>query len=142
MEHESMTSEDFLAHYGVKGMKWGVRKAHKPVTSRDIKAARQRIRRQREDLADQSYRVRTARNDRERTRETKKLSEMEVSFLKNPDRATELRMTGGEKAAAFILAVGLPGAGTVGATVGVSARVAMRKTIEKKQFEGAYGKKS
>ena len=24
---------DFLAHYGVKGMKWGVRKARKTVTS-------------------------------------------------------------------------------------------------------------
>lgn len=44
MAHSDLTSEEFLAHYGIKGMKWGVRRKVGPdgtvLTSAERKAAR------------------------------------------------------------------------------------------------------
>lgn len=132
---EMMTAEEFIEHHGVMGMKWGKHKA-KPTTS-DIKTARKHVESQTRKLQDQEDKVVLAKSKSQATSATKKLNEMNASYLKNPDRATALRLTNGEKAAALALSLVIPGFG-IGAGAGATARVAVRKTIEKRQASGHY----
>jgi hypothetical protein len=121
-----------LAHVGVKGMKWGHRKRY---SNQDIRNARIRnnsrvnmLARAAEELNFQTSLNPNSKKTEAAVRDFKKI---EVDFLKNPDRATALRMTTGEKAALAVLAIGLPGPGT-GAAIGTStARVLARRSQEK-----------
>lgn len=119
-----------LRHYGVKGMKWGQRKS-KP-TNADIKKARSNELNQRTLLNAQAVKTNTS-SGAAQVREGKKYAKMQVEYLRNPDRATALRMTTGEKAANIALGVVLPGLGTVSATAYGAARVAERRAVEKEQ---------
>lgn len=147
-----MTSDpvdDILAHYGKKGMKWGVHSA-KP-SSGDIKDARTRFNRKAEDFHADTKKLKktTERGSAARVAGMAKLEKRKVSLLKDPDRATSLRMTKGEKAATVAVAASpfvlvTPGGlvVTASAAAGAAARTIVRKNIEKKQATGAYDKKS
>lgn len=126
---EKPSLEDMIEHHGVKGQKWGVKKA-KPSSS-DIQGARARIGSQTRQINSQIDRLNLS-TGKTADKEAKKLSDMHASFLRNPDRATALRLTRGEKAALSILAL-VPGPGTVAAGVVAGSRVAARKQIEKSQ---------
>lgn len=121
--------ENSLEHFGVKGMKWGVRR-DKPSTSAII-SARTRVAGRQRQLQAQADKLNLARTDKERTREAKTFAKMEADFLKSPDRATAARMTKGEKFIMGFLAVGVPGIGTAAAAAGTAASVARRKAIER-----------
>ena len=117
-----------LSHHGVKGQKWGVRKDK--YTSGEIQDARARVGSQVRTINRQIDKTNLS-TGKQQTIEAKKLADMQASYLKNPDRATALRMTRGEKWVAGAAAVLLPGVGTAGVAVGVGARVAARKSVEK-----------
>lgn len=120
--------EDALAHFGVKGMKWGKRSA-RPSTS-DIKDARVR----------QNARLRGVQNaeDNLNLRAIQKPSEAkdkaavrafqkaEKDFHDNPDRAVAQRLTRGEKAALVVLTGPF-------AVLPIAGNKAVVKRIEKQQ---------
>lgn len=129
-----------LAHYGVKGMKWGVRRKRssssssspaKPSTQ-EIRNARIRQNSRRIQINNQAVKLNLA-TGKAKDREAKKLNKLQMDFLDSPDRATELRLTRGEKAVLTVFAVSLPIVGTAGVAVGAGARLAARKSIEKEQ---------
>jgi len=99
---EEKPSLDELAHYGVKGMKWGVRKAN-PTTS-EIQGARQRqaIRWQKVIEADQKLQI--ASSSSQKKSAERQIDKAARDFATNEDRVTAARMTRGEKATALILA--------------------------------------
>jgi len=146
-----MTPEEFLAHHGVKGMKWGVHKkegstsagdqiaAKKKVTSRDIYDARAKTASRQRQLNAQVDKTNLATGKAQK-QEAKKLNDMSLEFLKNPDRATAQRMTTGEKVGLAVLAVAIPGFGTAAAVGAGGARVAVRKATERNIRDAKAGK--
>lgn len=131
---EVMTDEDSLAHYGVKGMKWGQRTKG---SSYDIKKARERVFEGQGKLAE-------ARREMKKTHKSnkpaaaEKYAQMKTEFLKNPDRVLATRMTRGEKIYASLAS--LP-TGGVGAAIAIGTTSAVSRRIEYKQETGAYDKK-
>ena len=127
---EEKPSLDELVHFGVKGMKWGVRKK---VSKGEIQDARLRIAQKNVELGMQRRAVKKASTSEAKASEKAKLSELKTAFLKNPDRATALRLTKGEAVAISILA------GPTGIAL-VGAQSAARRRIERKQAKGKYDK--
>lgn len=141
MTQQVMATDDFLEeyfeHHGVKGMKWGQRK----VTTKEIHAARRRVDSQVRTIQAQEDKVTSAKGKASKAKAEKKLNEMNVAFLKNPDRATSIRLTRGEKAAHVALAVLFPTVGTAVAVASAGSRATTRKVIENRQASGHYNKK-
>jgi len=110
---------EVLEHHGVKGQKWGVRKhATSAERTRSIRLARAETFKQRENFKT------LPRGSAER----KKAKEV---FLRNPDRATALRFTRGEKIVVAIMA-GVP-VTTIPTAVLLGTQFTARKVIERKQ---------
>lgn len=134
-----------LEHHGVLGMRWGHRKegGGRAANTR----AKEAFIRKNPSSRKQASAIRIARASTHlditkyanAPRRSQKRKDLRKVTLRNPDRATALRLTRGEKVVAAIIAVGLPGVGTaaVGSTVGT--QVAVRRHIERKQARGGYG---
>jgi hypothetical protein len=94
-----------LAHFGTKGMKWGVHKTHgthefnKKFNTPEKRATE--IHRARASVAKSKAKAEKAKG----TPQAKKLKD---AHLKNPDRATALRITKGEKAVRALLYAFVP----------------------------------
>lgn len=124
-----MTDVDtFLEHYGVKGMKWGVRKKHessggssssKPaktkVTSADIHQARYRQSLRARKYQESQGDFIVARTAKGQDAAEKIMRAREKEYFTNPDAKLAARSTTGEKVAAAIVygAVGLTIASTI-----------------------------
>lgn len=121
--------DDFLEHFGVKGMKWGVRR-DKPSTNAII-SARTRVAGRQRQLQSQADKLNLATSEKSRNKEAKTFAKMEADFLKSPDRVTAARMTRGEKYILGFLAVGVPGVGTAAAAGAVAGRTVARKAVER-----------
>jgi hypothetical protein len=141
-------NENELAHYGVMGMKWGHRKA---ATGDQIRAARRHVDSERTKLDAQGVRAERAKGTKSEAKERNKYENMRVKFLRDPDRATAVRMTRGEKFATIITTTGLSaltsaGINTIGgAAVGagiIAGRSAVARRIEQKQETGQYKKRT
>ena len=126
---------ELVEHSGQKGMKWGVRKERREgsrqfkrenptaaLRGMEIRRARVAVRKQESDIA-------RAKTPAER----KKLTE---AFLKNPDRATALRLTRGEKIVGLIIAGPATATLLPGAVLGGIAgyRFLKRRSIEEQQI--------
>lgn len=120
-----------LVHYGVKGMKWGVRKA---VSTREVYGARARLQVKQNEIADQKRNVRKAKSATAKTNQKTKLDKMKVDFLNDPDRVTASRLSTGEKVVATIFA------GPVGIGAAGVASYASR-VIDARQRTGHYNAK-
>lgn len=120
MRNLSPESEAFLAHYGVKGMKWGVirdtatraastagatiqKRAkiqmldRKKATSEQITEARERLAEKNDAYRAKYKEYKKAKKDPQlQARLEKNLRAREKAFLKNPDRVIAMRMTLGE----------------------------------------------
>lgn len=133
-------TEDVIAHYGVLGMKWG--QTRTKGDRADILAARKRVGVQQRRFTAQKRVLRKAKksgNEARINKHEKKLSDLKVDFLKNPDRVLATRLTKGEKAAALILT--LPSTGAVGGLAAIATSSAISRRIEQQQETGAYDKK-
>lgn len=97
----SMRVEEALAHFGVKGMHWGVRRTSSgvskpPSESKKIVIARENVKQQSKAIRKQGRVVRKTKDPKLKGREFQKLTEMKLERLRNPDRITAQRMTAGE----------------------------------------------
>jgi hypothetical protein len=119
-----------LVHYGVKGMKWGVRKA---VSTREVYGARARLQVKQNEFASQKRKVRKAKSPTAKANAETKLNKLKVDFLNDPDRVTAARLSTGEKVVATILA-GPVGVGAVGVASYTS------RVIDARQRTGYYNK--
>lgn len=133
------TIDDTVAHFGVKGMKWGHRKSRSSSEAANIRGARRSVRNQLENINEQRRSNRKlTKGSKERAAGEKKLARMKTSLLKDPDRATAVRLTRGEKW--LVTTVGLTGAAATGAAaplavagVTLASRAITSKAIEAKQ---------
>lgn len=138
-----------LEHHGVLGMRWGHRKEGTAKIGRRAanRKAKETFIRRNPSSRKQAAAIRIARASTQHDiakfanapRRSQKRKDLRKVALRNPDRATALRITRGEKVVLGLIAVGLPGPGTVGVAVGTTAQVAVRRHIERKQARGGYG---
>lgn len=132
---------DSLAHFGVKGMRWGVRKA-KVSDAQIIKARRQMDAYNTVSaVARRNVRL-TKKGTKERAAAENKLNRIEMDRLRDPDRPTAMLMTRGEKWMSVIGGtIALPGVGTAAAVAAIGATNAASGRVAEKQKSGAYNKK-
>lgn len=121
-------SDEFLEHYGVKGMKWGVRNARASVQAG------------RAGLKAQKRQITSATTVEGIDAAQAKYKAMRIDHLNNPDRVTAQTMTAGK--AATVSALGFLALGPVGIPVGLAAQAAYRNTIRKRQASGYYDQKN
>lgn len=98
--------DDVLEHHGVKGMKWGVRKARpgsRP-SGKEIMTARSNVKAGEKAIRKQKRVVRKTKDEKQKEAEKAKLGDLKTSHLKNPDRLTALHMTKGEHVVNALLA--------------------------------------
>lgn len=126
-----------LSHFGVKGMKWGVRKA---VTGGEIREARKRLAKQSKKYRQERRKVdKTTKGSEARRLGEKKLEEMHRAYLKNPDRVTALRLTKGEKAVQLLFTP-LTGIGIATSVAALGGSAIASRRVQYKQETGAYDK--
>lgn len=96
--------EDAIAHYGVKGMKWGVRKksSTRGPTSKEIKRARQVVISKRNKEFVNAKGVRAKTSIAMLGEASKHLTD---DYRATPERTIAFRMTQGEKAATALLSL-------------------------------------
>ena len=119
-------AELVLAHHGVKGMQWGVRK-RRP-SAHEIRSARVRNHERQAQFIVNDAAIRNAPNPKSRAAAVKRQQAHVKEFNQTEDRVTAARTTRGEKAAALLLA------GPVGAAVlvaGGSRRRAIARNVDK-----------
>lgn len=114
---EEKPSLEELAHYGVKGMKWGQRKKY---STDQIKDARARQGSRVARINDQAHKLNLAEG-KAKDAAAKKYVEMMKELQSHPDAAIGGRMTRGEKAAALLIG------GPIGAIVIAGNASAVRK---------------
>ena len=125
---EKPGSPEEIVHFGVKGMKWGVRRSKQTQAFRKKFPTRRardaEILRARGQLTADFAKVHAGKTRKER-------KALKKEFLKHPDAATARRLMTGQKVALGILALVPPvGTAAVGATVAVN--VGRRRSIEDK----------
>lgn len=143
-------TNDLLAHYGVLGMKWGKRKQY---TSEQIDDARTRQHSRAEKIGAQQVKLANIKAGGNKTKiraQKQKVADMEVAWLRNPDRVAASRMKRGEKAALLMFGAGYGGVagGLPGAAIGVGTQAAIlggmglvNRRIEYKQENKLYKRK-
>ena len=109
--------ELYLEHYGVKGMRWGVRKSKqerqkargekrekREQKNKDIIAARKRQKNREKDIRRKEMAVYKSVVSGGYKEANKAYSEAQKAYYKNPDRKTARRRTSGEKKITAVLA--------------------------------------
>lgn len=131
-----MDADAFLEHYGVKGMKWGHRKAvgtdvaggFGTRTKRRLKVDAQHIK------ANASVAKANVTVGKKRAAAKDSAREKKLDYLNNPDRVTAATLTKGEKIALALFT------SPVGAVAGIKTANAKANRIEYMQKTGGYNK--
>ena len=109
--------EEFIEHFGTKGMKWGVRRQQRKERNTQIKTARKNIRKKEDEIHDLDKRARKSKSATERASLDKLATKKAAALFNSPDHATAARMTTGEKWVTGLLITGAIGVGgAAGAT--------------------------
>lgn len=108
---EKPTLETALAHYGVKGMKWGVIRTQR---SADTKAARAGLRADNQKYNALEDKRDSSASSAEKARIQRVLDKMDAEYKTDPRRAIAARTTRGEKIALALLAPAGIGAIVIG----------------------------
>lgn len=125
-------TEDEFAHFGKKGMKWGVRnddssggagggssqpsrKEKRAAQNEEIISARGRQREREVEVQRQAFKTYSASGEKAAAAALKKYDKMEADLLTNPDAATAAKLTSGERTANNI-SLGVLAIGAVGLT--------------------------
>lgn len=127
-----------LAHSGVKGMKWGVRKERPSAIQ--VRAAQRRHDGAKTKLRQAEKKAARISDPKARDKALKAVGKQKLAYLKNPDRVTANRLTAGQ--AAFIMALSIP---TTGGAFGVGligGQNVARARIAYKQEHGIYDKRA
>lgn len=114
---------DTLEHFGVKGMRWGVRNKK---TAGQIRTARRNVAKARLDYNDARDQYRAGTGKKTTVKNTR------LAYLNHPDRATAARVTKGE---VFIAALLISPAGAAGLAAGSQVR---SRAIDANQRTGKY----
>jgi hypothetical protein len=114
---DNKPSLDELLHYGVKGMKWGVRK-------QTIVAARQRQAQRHRELVRYDDQAQTAPNAKAAKAAENKARKIAVDLQTNDDRITAAHMTRGEQVASVLVA------GPVGAAIVVGNKIHVKSVVK------------
>lgn len=138
--NQVMETEEFLAHFGVKGMRWGHRKSAPSgrqggKTYGERSALRDQVNAQqlRSNVASTKAALTVGKN-RKAVKEA--AHKQRLDYLRNPDRVTAATMTRGEKRATIILTSLTMSPLAAVATVGVQNAYANR--VEYKQKNNKY----
>lgn len=119
-----------LVHFGTKGMKWGVHRTQGTHQfKKDFPTAGARF----NEIRRARLSVETTKNVYKSAPKGPERQKLKEVHLKNPDRATALRMTRGEKAVYTIFTLGVPVALPISLAVdaAVLSRVGRRRALEK-----------
>lgn len=134
MSQQAMEVDEFLAHFGVLGMKWGKHRAK--ASTANIHAARRRVQKQKNELTKHEDKVSNLADPKARAKGMQEHAKLKASFLNNPDRVVAARLTRGEKAAIALFSI--PTTGLVGGVAAIAATSAHSRRIERKQETGKY----
>lgn len=91
--------QDFLGHYGVKGMRWGVRKQR----NADIKSARARLQKTGAKIDAQAKRGLSSTSNATKAKAAKEIRNLAKQAQKDPNLDKAMKLTTGEKAAHIVL---------------------------------------
>lgn len=125
-DDKPVLDENLLEHFGVKGMRWGVRNKK---TAGQIRTARRKVAKARLDYNDARDQYRQGTGTKTAVKNTR------LAYLNHPDRATAARITKGD---AFIAALLITPAGAAGLAVGSQIR---SRAIEANQRTGHYNER-
>jgi hypothetical protein len=126
--------EDFLAHHGVKGMKWGVRRAEGHVSGSEVKAARTRLHSDLDSIEHHAAAIRASGSTAEKNRHLAAIHEIANRSLKNGDDDKGTRLTVGKGVLTALggqLVVPIPAVGAGGA-------LAAHAAYKHKQFQDTH----
>lgn len=110
LSHNGITDAE-LSHYGVKGMRWGVRrgknqtggsgqqsrKERRKEKDSQIEKAREIVRQKNIELESQAFKTYTAKTEKGRMAATKAYDRMSAELVNSPEYATANKMTSREK---------------------------------------------
>lgn len=117
--------EDFLAHYGKKGMKWGERKAVRQAQDANIRTARGKQEIRKSELNTLSMKRLQAHTTKGKEHLDQKIADKQFEILNHPDAKTAAKLTTGEKwvkggKTAALMGLSIVGLGSA-ASIGLSA---------------------
>jgi hypothetical protein len=132
LTHQELEQQgaEFLAHYGVLGMKWGQHRAK--ANAHDIHAARTRLARDRVAVDRAHNKASKVKDPQQRQAAKASADRLHANYLNNPDRVIANRLTTGEKVLTALFLTPVGAATVIGATSARSRR------IERKQDKGKY----
>lgn len=130
---EFETPAEALAHYGVKGMKWGVTNADVRGAPSKAEISDARLRVAGKNVKYHQQRAKIKRSDVGRGQKKDQLKDLKVKTLSDPDRMTAMRLTRGEKAAVAIFTIVAP---PVGVSI-AAQRVDISRQLNKAQKQQA-----
>jgi len=141
--------DDFLKHYGVLGMKWGVTRSEKALSAasakrdtsspkkrfgisddKEIKRARKSLVTKRKAYSAQEDKFATTKDKAQKLIEKNKLKVLDNDYSYDKDRATAVKRTNGEKLASIVLA-GPAGLSNVAMWAVVSNRIKENQRTKK-----------